>query len=228
MKDRLVLLPGLDGTGQLFDALLAAWSGPPAPQVLRYPSDHPLDYDDLVGWVNERLPVDRGYVLVGESFSGPIALRVAAQRPPHLRGLVLVCTFVQCPRPTLRLLAPLIGALPLHRAPAWALSQALLNHGPGSALAQQLHGAVHSVDEAVLKHRLRAVAGIDVRAQAEQVEVPTLILSARHDRLVPASAARTLKRLVRHSRLESLVGPHALLQAQPQACAALIESFARG
>ena len=77
----LVLLPGMDGTGDLFAPLLSAL--PPALRtiVVRYPCDRPLGYAGRT-----RGPKDQPFVLLGESFSGPIAAAIAAARRPACAG----------------------------------------------------------------------------------------------------------------------------------------------
>ena len=84
----LVLLPGLDGTGEQFAPLLRELPSTIAPVTVRYPVDRALGYEELLPLALEQLPADCPFVLVGESFSGPLAIRLAAQRPPGLRALV--------------------------------------------------------------------------------------------------------------------------------------------
>src|SRR5450631_2350467 len=95
----LVLLPGLDGTGSLFAPLIQELPEWMEPRVVVYPRDRCLGYADLDVLVNAALPVDRPYVLLGESFSGPIAIRVAAAQPAGLIGVILVCSFARNPYP---------------------------------------------------------------------------------------------------------------------------------
>jgi pimeloyl-ACP methyl ester carboxylesterase len=89
-----VLLPGLDGTGDLFAPVVDAL-GPNVPtQIVRYPLSHASDYATCEAIARAALPTDRPYVLLGESFSGPIAVSIAATAPPGLRGLILCSTFI--------------------------------------------------------------------------------------------------------------------------------------
>jgi len=81
----LVLLPGMDGTGQLFEPFVAALGEEFSVQVVRYPATEPLGYAELASLVRAALPTDRPFVLLGESFSGPIAISVAASAPPQLK-----------------------------------------------------------------------------------------------------------------------------------------------
>jgi alpha-beta hydrolase superfamily lysophospholipase len=107
-----VLLPGLDGTGEQFAPLIDAL-GPDVPTVVvRYP-DAPLDYEAHEQIAASALPRDRPYILLGESFSGPIAISLAAQFPRGLLGCILCASFVKTPRRILRLALPLLGLMPL-------------------------------------------------------------------------------------------------------------------
>lgn len=76
----LVLLPGMDGTGTLFDPLLAVLPKTCQIKVIKYPTDASLTYEELERYVIERLPIGRSpLIVIAESFSGPIALRLAAR-----------------------------------------------------------------------------------------------------------------------------------------------------
>ena len=65
---RLVVLPGLDGTGLLLADFVRAVSAFFRVQVIAYPVDEPLSYDELMLYVQSRLP-DEPLWLIGESFS---------------------------------------------------------------------------------------------------------------------------------------------------------------
>lgn len=95
----VVLLPGMDGSGELFTPFVEALGPSIDARVLRYPADQPLGYAALTARVREALPADRPYVLLAESFSGPIGVEIAAQAPPGMMGLVLCSTFARNPRP---------------------------------------------------------------------------------------------------------------------------------
>ncbi len=91
----LRILPGLDGTTRMLDGFVAQAhaAGFDDAAAIGYPHDRVLDADGLEAFAREQLPGDRPFVLLGESFSGPIALRIAADPPPMLRALVLSTTF---------------------------------------------------------------------------------------------------------------------------------------
>jgi hypothetical protein len=91
-KTAIVLLPGMDGTGELLGNLSDELSTHRPVQLIGYRVDRPLSYDQLIFYVRERVPNDR-FVILGESFSGPIAIEIAATDPRVVR-LVLASLFV--------------------------------------------------------------------------------------------------------------------------------------
>ena len=93
----LILLPGLDGTGILFADFVKAIDPCVDCLVLSYPKDQPMGYGDLDALVARSLPLSRPYVLLGESFAGPLALRIAARAPVGLVALILCVTFAKNP-----------------------------------------------------------------------------------------------------------------------------------
>jgi pimeloyl-[acyl-carrier protein] methyl ester esterase len=120
LKPVLVLLPGLDGTGKLFAEFLRVLDLNISTLVVAYSKDIPMNYDQLETLVTAALPTDRPFVLLGESFSGPLAIRIAARRPASLVGLVLCVTFASNPYPWTGAWArPLAKFLPLKSLPRW-------------------------------------------------------------------------------------------------------------
>lgn len=79
-----MLLPGLDGTGDLFGPLLPFLGDSTPTLVVRYPPDVPLGYAALTDLARASLPSDGPFFLLGESFSGPVAVKLAAQAPSGL------------------------------------------------------------------------------------------------------------------------------------------------
>ena len=228
MVCRLVLLPGLDGTGHLFAPLLQELPASMQPVVVAYPERQAMSYEALLEHVQKLLPTDQPYVLLGESFAGPLALMLAArqQAVPDscLRGVVLCCSFACNPRPGLGVLAPLLQ-LALPRPPWWAINVALLGAWATPALQAAVRHAVGRVSVAVLRQRLQAVVKVDARAHLAQLRVPVVYLRALHDRLVPTNVATQMQQLSPHMQVLDAQAPHGLLQTQPQWAAAALQRF---
>jgi len=225
----LVILPGLDATGTQHAAFCAALHVQSiATTVIAYPVDRALDYTELDAFVRQALPTTTPYVLLGESFSGPLALAIAAHPPPLLRGLILSTTFARSPWRSLRAMQSLVYRAPVRLLPMPLLSWWLLGRWSTPALRRELAAALAQVDDDVLRTRAVAAIGVDRSAHAGRVDTPVLCLHARHDRLLPEFCQRHLSGLLHPTSVRWLDGPHLLLQARPQAAADEVGRYLRG
>src|SRR5579883_1951220 len=120
-----VLLPGLDGTGRLLEEFARSLGRTSTVRVVRYPPDLAASYVELEDVARALVPVDKPYILIGESFSGPIAISLAAKAPQGLVGLVLCATFARAPLPFLRPFTPWLRYAPT-QLPAFVLRHLLL------------------------------------------------------------------------------------------------------
>ncbi|ALV08620.1 alpha/beta fold hydrolase [Roseateles depolymerans] len=222
---RLVLLPGMDGTGELFDPFIAALHGIIPTSVVRYPA-HLARYESLTAWASATLPTDEPYVLLGESFSGPIALTLAAERPTGLSGLILCASFARCPSVWLTRMRPALGWLPPLPPPRALLRHLLCNGDQASPETfAALQSAVSRSTPRVLLERLREVASVDVLATVNRIEVPLLYLHARQDRLVSIQSFQEIRRARPSTQLAEFDAPHLLLQTAPEATSFAVREF---
>jgi pimeloyl-ACP methyl ester carboxylesterase len=223
----LVILPGLDGTGTLHGRFVAACGAFACATIIEYPPDRALGYRELEALVRSELPTTDRFVLLGESFSGPVAIAIAADPPPNMVGLVLSTTFARRPMPALSPLAHLVRLAPVHRVPRSLLAWWLLGRWTDAELERSLQAALRGVAPAVLQ--FRAMAALRARGAGRvAVKVPALYLRGTHDRLLPASAGEHIRAQVPGCRLVDIAGPHLLLQAAPDDCARVVDAFVRG
>lgn len=220
----LVLLPGLDGSGELFAPFMTELDPAVPVVVVRYPGDRTLGYAGLAAVAHSALPAGP-HVVLGESFSGPIAAMLAAGAPPNLKGVVLCCSFVRSPRPLLGRLRALLPVLPLGWAPLGALGRVLMGRWWTAPMQTRLVGAMAALTPPALKARLHAVLTVDVSAALAASRVPLLYLQASRDFVVPHHAADTVRSIRPDARVETIQGPHFLLQASPVESARAIEAF---
>jgi pimeloyl-ACP methyl ester carboxylesterase len=225
----VVLLPGLDGTGKLFAGLLSEL--PPALRVriVEYPAQRFLSYRQLIPVVKEVFPKSGPFVLVAESFSTPLAAKLAAERPPNLLGLILCNGFHANPVGRWSVLArPLARALLLgFSPPRWALEHLLIGSRAPEALRDTFREALRVVNPAVLAQRLRAALDCDGREDLARTEVPVLYIQAEHDHLVAPECFSQIQRIQPNATLLRLPGPHLLFQREPRKSAAAIVRFIR-
>ena len=136
--------------GATLPPLLRALPSSLSPVVGAYPADQPCGYAKLLPLVEAAAPASAEYVVVGESFSGPLALMLAARRPPGLRGIVLCASFVRSPLPPLaRWLRALIFPFWFRAVPRPLLRWALLGRHQTVALAELVEAAIATVRPAV-------------------------------------------------------------------------------
>lgn len=223
---RAILLPGLDGSGRLFAPLLAAGPRAFTPEPLSYPPDRPLDYDALAALVRPRLP-RRRFVLLAESFSGPLAIRLAAERPKGLVALILAATFLHRPLdPLLHPLRALVGARLFGLAmPAVVVRRLMAGPDAPDGLVAEVQRAVAAVSAEVLAHRSREALEADARGALAGVEVPILLLAPTRDRLIRRDAHEDLLALRPDAEVAPIEAPHMVLQRCPHASLAAIERF---
>lgn len=218
----LVLLPGLDGTGRFFWRLERTLSGHVATQVISYPATPIASYDEVVDDVCARFPTGP-VVLLGESFSGPVAVRVAAALPDRVKGLILAATFVRNPRPKwlIRALSRYDPKKSPRKLTCWALRGGVCDQ----ELDALLDEVVAKLPPGVRQSRLRVIASADVLQALLALRCPILALHGNDDWLVPKSSiARTLKSNS-NTKLKLLAGPHMLLQRNHDHAASEILDF---
>ncbi len=228
MRPSLILLPGLDGTTRLLDTFIDAVRPSFASvDAIAYPHDVPMDYAALEIHARARLPKDTPFVLLGESFSGPVAIAIAADPPPNLVGLVLSTTFARAPVSLFSSFAPLTRFAPVRTLPTVLLSTMLLGRWQTPALRRELRAALATVAADVLRVRAACAMRANVTGKLAHIAVPTLCIRARHDRLLRPRAGRELLAGIRDACEYALDGPHLLLQTRTVDCANRIAAFAR-
>lgn len=221
---KLVLLPGMDGTGDLFAPFIEALGDDIKVDVVRYPYEGGQSYAEFIARVLPSLPAEP-YVLLAESFSGPIALAVAATAPQNLCGLILCCTFARNPRPVFGNLSGLAKYIPLSLLSPTLLSHGLLGRFTSKELRRIFSRAIAKVPPEVLRERLSAVLSVDVTPLMRKVSVPVMYMAATSDMLVPTSAGRYIGRLISRVRHVEIEGPHFLLQTAPARAAIEVRRF---
>jgi len=224
----LVLLPGLDGTGKLFAEFVKSLDPGVRAMVVAYPPAKPMDYEELDALVMgalDKLPRDQRYVLLGESFSGPLAIRIAARAPAGLVGLILSASFAKNPFPWLGWTRPLAAYLPVKSLPRWVRAPLMWGSLSPDRAPSQMQRAMSGVSAAVIRQRIAAVLAVDETSALERVKIPALVLRATGDRVIPKAATRRIRKNLPQARFLEIAAPHLLLQTRPQECAAAVLRF---
>lgn len=221
-----MLLPGLDGTGELFGPLLAELPDWIHPIVVSYPRDRELGYAELLPLAASFLPNDVPFAILGESFSGPLAIMLAAGRPAGLKGVILCATFVKKP---FRTLPAWLGGLcvgPIFRLwPALLKLRSLPTRGELRGLLPLALAAIRSVRPEVVASRVRALMNVDARAELRAMPFPLLYLQALRDQLIRKHNVEEIKMIRPDVSIAQIDTRHFLLQLEPKRAAAAIAAF---
>ncbi len=221
---KYLLLPGLDGTGELFEPFTAHTPRDSSWDVVSYPVDSELSYPECAELVTANFIPEEPFVIVAESFSGPVAVLVASTRPSALVGVVLCNTFVF--RAAWRGFRYLPWAW-LYRLPLTRFSIGL--HLTGFGQATRFAGPIRAANAPVLPsvraYRLRSALNVDVRPQLAALGVPVMYLRGTHDRLVLSGCVRHVVSARPGTMVVRVPGPHLLLQVAPQRSWQEVSSF---
>lgn len=204
----LVLLPGLDGTDVFLRPLAAALAPKVNPVIVSYPDKGAITYSDVLEHVRAATEALSRFYVLGLSFSGPVAAMLAAENPSRIKGVILLATFAQPPRPGLRMLRPFCNPpmlwlwRMLRRAPLW------LTRSRDDPLRQAKAETLGRVSAATLAVRARAVLDVDVREAIMSCFQPVHCITFTDDRVVPPKAALEVQRRAIYGSAGSVPGGH--------------------
>jgi len=225
-----VLLPGLDGTGELFADFIAVLPESWTATTATYPTDRWLSYTALRPFVSAAIPQSERFVLVAESFSTPLAVWYAATNPRNLAAVVICAGFVGSP---VRGWSGIVKALTKPwlfrlKPPRTIVEYFLLGQNAPTDLHQKFRRTLRKVKSEVLSGRVQEVVNCDARDDLRRTSVPLLYLEATHDRLLSSSCKEEFFHLRPDIQFRSVSAPHLLLQREPQRSATIIMNFISG
>ena len=223
----LVFLPGLDGTGDLFQPFVDEFEDSENISIISYPTDRHIPYEELINYVISRLPKNKPLVILGESYSGIVALGIAEKNKLTIDGLILVATFAKYPPSLFKILSGLTPLSLLFRFPIpdFLIKTYCFSDAANESLNSMLRKSVKSNNPAVLAKRAHEGATLDVTHLLKKISIPCLVISASDDKLVPASATEYLSTHLLNASKVTITGPHFILQTQPKECFKAIQQW---
>lgn len=212
-----LLLPGLDGSAELFAPLLQQIPPGYPHLALRYPAELNWQLSDYADYVCQQVQGIHKLVIIAESFSGPVAVLVAQRLQQRCQALILAASFVTCPHPMLKLAQHLLTSLPFKRCPL-ALTSWLLFGKANAELKQRFQKVWHELDQSLIQQRLSLLAQLDLRQELATLKVPLLYLRASHDWLLSSGACAQISIANNKLTVQQISAPHGILQTQARAC----------
>lgn len=165
-----------------------------------------------------------GVVLAGHSMGAAIALTVALEPPPALRGLVLLGVGAR-----LRVNDTLLGGAlsDLEQAAAFIVDYGFA--GGSEEMRLKTRQAIVATGAMTVYGDFLACRHFDARAQLPGIHLPALVISGAADRLSPPREADALAAGLPHARLARLADTgHFSMLERPAEVAALIAAFLDG
>ena len=234
MKEPLVLVPGIDGTGLLFYRQVPLLERRYTVTTTRL-RDEVGAMDQLVADLHRSVEAasDGPVTLLGESFGGALALSYALAHPERVGRLVILNSFAHFDSP-----ARLWLGYHLLRATPWGMMRLVrqLNgrrmHSPGTGRdeIQHYYKLMRATTRQGYLSRLQILRHYDIRAQLPSVQAPVLFLAADRDVLVPSvDQARMMSALAPHATVRVLKGHgHSCLIAPGLDLSAILDDWTAG
>ena len=168
--------------------------------------------------------------LVGYSLGAGVAAFIAAEHPEVVRSLVLISGFAYGGDVWMKLQFNLW--LDLLRTDRIALTRLLLLTGPSrdfvsnmdeDTMAAAIQAFAASSDWESIQHAIRLDLNVDLRDH--KIAAPTLLITAKHDRIVPEFYSQQLARLAVGVQRAEIDSGHLSFLEQPAPLATTISSF---
>lgn len=220
----IVLLPGLDGTEVFFQPLLSRLPQQLSTRMVCFPSSGANGYAELLARVRATVADLSEFYIVAWSFSGPLALMLAAAEPAKVRGVILFASFVRAPLrilPILRFgaITPVVWFVRVsRRMPIWLRRRS----DPLRRAKADLWKRVRS---RVLAARVRAIIATDARDALRRCQAPVLYIAGSQDRVVPRRNVDDFVRVKPAVRVRVIAGGHFAIYQNPTAGAEAIWQF---
>lgn len=223
-KPHIALLPGLDGTGELFFPIIPFLENHYEIHVVKYTDQ--VTFSDYVEGAEKQLPRGVPVSLVAESFSGPIAMSLLATDRSRFQASVLSASFCKSPLPFLTRLSKHVPELLFGSNPASkAILDLLVTGGNASPeIRSKLGELFDKVSRRKFQERIGLVNEVNMVEALKEIEVPLLYIQATKDRIVLPDSATEIMKHIKNIEMVKVEGPHMILQVQAIRCADLIVS----
>jgi pimeloyl-[acyl-carrier protein] methyl ester esterase len=177
--------------------------------------------------IEASLPQKEPYILLAESFSGPLALRALGAIRDAPVALILCASFGRSPvskAASLVLQLCAEAGLPRLPIPTWLIRRYLLGDAPESVI-QSFRRALTQLSNPALASRFKVLAEYNADFVPTKLALPILYIQAGQDRLVHKRELVWLQDRFPHIDVGEVDSPHFVLQARPHQSLQLILKF---
>ena len=218
---KVLLIPGMDGTGKLFRPLLDELPSDIDTQVIclndltaQTPIEQALEIASLIS--------SEEVIILSESYSGYIAYHLSLLQNLNIKHVIFAASFLENPT----WLSRLNRLLPLNLVrsgliPDIILSPVLFAQRNNKNLVKLFMSSLKLVNNSTLRKRLKAIANL-VRPN-ESVPVPCTYVQASNDYLVSKRTVDVFKKLCININIVKANGGHFIVQSNPHYFSKLVQ-----
>ena len=217
------MLPGLDGTGLMFEPFLQQHDSDYEWCIEVLFSGQDKSMDDQVNHIESHYHGQSIYLLA-ESYSGRIAYELLIRKKLTVKAVIFVASFVSRPS-LLTWFSPLIPFSWIKKGwfPKRWVTRLLFDAADRRDLLDVLLKSIGSVDNLTLHARLNQLKRM--QRPETTVATPCLYLKPQKDRWVAERCVQEVTYLFEDCELVQIAGTYFLLQTNPRACQQAIFSF---
>jgi aminoacrylate hydrolase len=170
---------------------------------------------------------------VGHALGGLVGLELALSRAERLASLTVVNGWAAVSAHTRRCFEMRLALLEHEGPAAYVRAQPIflypadwLTRNSGRAAEEESHGLTHFQGADTLRKRIAALLSFDATSRLRRLRLPTLVVAARDDVLVPSTMSEDLAWSIEGSRLYVAPwGGHAINVTEPDAFNSMLVDF---
>ncbi len=219
----IILMPGLDGTGLLFNELIEQLCNESRVKCINLNELKGRSYSELAQEIAYQLPTQR-FVLVAESYSGAIAYELFKLVPNKIEHLIFIASFVS--RPSLMSkwaqFIP-ISFIHLLARRKWLVEVFCFGRTINDVEFSIFRSALAECPNDLIKKRLEYISNL--QTPTEIFDIQTTYIRPKNDILISKTAVDTIQRLYPSTKVISLEGGHFIAQASSKRCAEVIKKM---
>ena len=221
---KIILLPGLDGTGSLFNDLLNNLGEDNEVEVISYDHISGLSFIEQAKEIAVKI-TDVNVLLVAESYSGRVAYELSQILDSRVRAIVFIASFISSPSFLSKFAVFLpVSMLKPNFLTAYLLSVLGFNGQATKKQIDRLFNSLKIANRSKLKARLKNIAALS--SPANVIDCPVTYIRPNRDFLVSSAAVSRLRSLCTNFNVISVSGGHFIAQSAPADCAKAISNAA--
>jgi pimeloyl-ACP methyl ester carboxylesterase len=213
---KILLLPGMDGTGVMFEPFINHAPKSAQIKVIKLIQDVGVTYREQAEVIAHGI-IGENVTIIAESYSGVIAHELIKLAPNSIKHMVFAASFLD--RPSIML--PLANIAPnfmLNHSlyPDFIVSRVLFGRYRSSHFLRLFKLAMSEVSIDLLKFRIDQISNLP--PFNDTIEIQSTYQQAKQDNLISSSSFNAFSSAYSQINLRQLDGSHFLLQTNPIGC----------